>query len=177
MPLIFRRIGAGLTGPASILTWFVNELLFPIGCALVLYRVDAQGQLEGGRQHLRDVIRGQGLVVVPLEGRNHGLSPAPGHRVGLRVLRRGGEQLRPSVGAQQVHAVRHLLLSLDLERVVSGAAGVLIQALDVAAVLGIRKKRLGNRRVAARHLLRPTGVRDRHTIDHRKECVGFGIVE
>ena len=87
------------------------------GATLVrVFLAPTKGQIvnEGGRQHLRDVIGGQGLVVVPLEGRNHGLSPAPGHRVGLRVLRRGGEQLRPSVGAQQVHAVRHLLLSLDL---------------------------------------------------------------
>jgi hypothetical protein len=43
--ILLLNLQAGLNGTSAILVWLVNELLFPIGCALVLYRTDAANRL------------------------------------------------------------------------------------------------------------------------------------
>jgi hypothetical protein len=38
--ILVLDLRAGIGGTSAILVWLVNELLFPIGCALVLYRLN-----------------------------------------------------------------------------------------------------------------------------------------
>jgi hypothetical protein len=45
--ILVLDLQAGMSGIAAILVWAVNELLFPVGCAFVLYRLSAVNRSSG----------------------------------------------------------------------------------------------------------------------------------
>ena len=44
--LLALNVQAGIVGIGAFLTWLVNELLFPIGCALVVYQSGVPGTAD-----------------------------------------------------------------------------------------------------------------------------------
>ena len=119
---------------------------------------------ERGRQHVRRVGRRDHLVAIGLERGDHALQPAPGHGVPLGVVGRARDRLRQRVRHQPVDAVRESLLELHLQRVVVRRPVVLVEALQVAAVLREGPQRLGHRRRTAGHLIDPTRIWQRHAV-------------
>ena len=106
-------------------------------------------------------------VAVLLEGRDGTARGVPGERVALGVVGAARVDAAQRVGHEEVRAVREALLELGLQRVVVGGAVVLVEALQVVAVLRVGQEGLRHRRRAARHLLDPARVRQRHAVERR----------
>src|SRR5579864_891703 len=128
----------------------------------------SNGKFVGQRpgENLRHVVLRKRLIALSFERRNHSSQPAPCSRVRLRILG-GGDQLRERVRSQHPHALRESPLCLQLKRVIRRAIGVFVRALECAAKLRVWQKGLGNSRCATGHLLLPSGVRNRNTVQNR----------
>ena len=69
------------------------------------------------------------------------------------------------------------LLSFKLKRVVSGVAGILVQAINRRAVLWKGEERLRYRRRAGLHLFDPAGVGNRHPIKRSLARIRRELIE
>ena len=108
-------------------------------------------------------IDGQRLVSVPFIWRDRSGHSPPTKPTLLRVVGTG-EQLRKRIGGQQGSSVSEALFRLELERVIYGIAGVLVQAINRRTVLGIREEGLRNSGLTSLHLFDPGRIGNGHAI-------------
>ena len=86
-----------------------------------------------------------------------------------------GDHFRARVGDQGPQAIVELFFDLELQRVIGRVAGVLIDALQLTAVLRIGQQSLRERRRAGRHLLNPALIGYRHAVQARIAGLKFVV--